>query len=110
MEPVEQVNALFADSAFLHDPETTERSLAHLNAAARKTFSDQFTYVVNSVLLDISDSVLQRKLDFSAHAGAGHSQRRLPEIPGRPPRLRGGVDLCGLLRRQPAARESGLRG
>ncbi len=59
-----QANALLDNAAFLRDPEVTQRAVNGLSQAAGKTFSEQFSYVVNSVLLDSSESVLQRKLDF----------------------------------------------
>ena len=64
LDPVRQINALFADSAFLSDESSTTRTVAHLPDATRKVLSDQFAYIMDSLVVDLSEPVLQRKLDF----------------------------------------------
>ena len=62
--PVQEVKALFGDSAFLSDVTTTNTAIAHLSAAARKVVEDQFSYIMDSLVLELSEPVLQRKLAF----------------------------------------------
>jgi hypothetical protein len=64
LEPVQRVGALFEDAAFLADAPATDRAVNGLPDAAKKVLSDQFAYVMDSLVVELSEPMLQRKIDF----------------------------------------------
>jgi hypothetical protein len=62
--PVAEVRAMTAASGFLSDVGATERALEGLGTEARQVFREQFAYVLNSLVLELSEPLLQTKVAF----------------------------------------------
>ena len=69
LEPMEQVGALFDNDAFLADTGVTAKMIDALPPKAHKVVTDQFSYVMDTVVLELSEPVLQRKLAFLRSPG-----------------------------------------
>lgn len=61
---VQQLDALFDDPHFLHDPESTVRARNALDAGARALFDEALRYVLNALVFRMSEDVLQRRIAF----------------------------------------------
>ncbi len=72
---VKQALAPFDDARFLKDPGVTQAKLEALPEPARRFFSSEFTYVLNTVVFERKEPALQAKLAFERTGARDTSSR-----------------------------------
>jgi hypothetical protein len=104
---VHAVRAALESPGFLQDADATSQAMAQLSPEASTFFQEQFTFVLNSVVLELTEPMLQKRIAF-LRRGDGNVQSREFQAYLRAKKvldefsLYAGYKPVNLLRQQPA--------